>query len=227
MPVSDHSIGERVKLLRSQKGWSQTDLAQHTGVTQSAISGIENGRSQGRLILGKLAAAFGITYEELSTGDAGIDHPIDNEHKILGDRLKQRRLALNLTQQDICNLFDPPLQRASISKWESGAAKPEIEKLPTLAKFLNVSIAYLIDGSSDNPNKPQQQDNIYLLGRLMAFESVCKCIASQNPEMMDLVAKLLMNLGINTQAILDIKQHEIEDLKIGWESALMTLVKKH
>lgn len=153
MPVSDHSIAERVKLLRSKKGWSQTDLAHHTGVTQSAISGIENGRSQGRLILGKLAAAFGISYEELSNGD--------------------------------------------------------------------------IDCSSDHPKKPQQQNDVYLLGRLMAFESVCKCIASQNPEMMDLVAKLLMNIGINTQAIPDIRQHEIEDLKNGWESALITLVKRN
>jgi transcriptional regulator with XRE-family HTH domain len=38
------SPGEMVKTLRELKGWSQLELAEHTGISQANISAIENGR---------------------------------------------------------------------------------------------------------------------------------------------------------------------------------------
>jgi len=40
------SPGEMVRTLRDFKGWSQTDLAKATGISQTNISAIENGRVQ-------------------------------------------------------------------------------------------------------------------------------------------------------------------------------------
>ena len=40
------SPGEMVKTLREFKGWSQNDLAKSTGISQTNISAIENGRVQ-------------------------------------------------------------------------------------------------------------------------------------------------------------------------------------
>jgi len=37
------TLGERVKVLREQKGWSQADLSQETGILQATISRVESG----------------------------------------------------------------------------------------------------------------------------------------------------------------------------------------
>jgi transcriptional regulator with XRE-family HTH domain len=38
------SPGEMVKMLRELKGWSQNDLSYRTGISQTHISSLENGR---------------------------------------------------------------------------------------------------------------------------------------------------------------------------------------
>lgn len=38
------TVGERVRRLRTSRGWSQADLASHAGISQAYISGIETGR---------------------------------------------------------------------------------------------------------------------------------------------------------------------------------------
>lgn len=46
--MAESSIsGDRVRELRRARGWSQIDLAQESGVSQSALSRIERGESQG------------------------------------------------------------------------------------------------------------------------------------------------------------------------------------
>lgn len=40
------SPGEMVRVLRDLKGWSQLDLASETGISQTNLSAIENGRVQ-------------------------------------------------------------------------------------------------------------------------------------------------------------------------------------
>jgi transcriptional regulator with XRE-family HTH domain len=52
---------ETLKEIRRQKGWSQKDLADESGVGQDTISGIESGRHEPRpSTLRKLAEALGI-----------------------------------------------------------------------------------------------------------------------------------------------------------------------
>jgi transcriptional regulator with XRE-family HTH domain len=42
----DVTVGESVRIIRELQGFSQTDLAELTGIPQSTISGIENNRIQ-------------------------------------------------------------------------------------------------------------------------------------------------------------------------------------
>lgn len=58
--------GEMVRELRELKGWSQLDLAAETGISQTNISAIENGRVQ----LGKERAI--VLAEALSVHPASI-----------------------------------------------------------------------------------------------------------------------------------------------------------
>jgi transcriptional regulator with XRE-family HTH domain len=59
-------FGETVKRLRTQKGWSQEDLAAKCGLHRTYIGSIERGGRNVSLInIGKIAKAFNITPSKL------------------------------------------------------------------------------------------------------------------------------------------------------------------
>ena len=64
------TLGARVKMLRLEKRWSQTDLAKKAGVSQPTISLYENepGAAYRDDVLFKIAAALGVSPEYLKTG---------------------------------------------------------------------------------------------------------------------------------------------------------------
>lgn len=66
----------------------------------------------------------------------------------IGERIKDARLRAKLTQQDLCDLFDPPLKRSSVSKWESGLSNPDIDKLSIIALKTKTTVEYLLTGKS-------------------------------------------------------------------------------
>ncbi len=60
------TIGQRLKQLRQERGWSQTKLAERSGLTHSAISYIESGsRVPGSMSLWKLAEGLDVTMDDL------------------------------------------------------------------------------------------------------------------------------------------------------------------
>jgi transcriptional regulator with XRE-family HTH domain len=62
------TIGIRIKEARSALGWSQVQLADEAGVTQSAIGNIESGLRQRPRELVSLAKALRVSPEWLETG---------------------------------------------------------------------------------------------------------------------------------------------------------------
>jgi len=61
-------VGQKVRVLREQKGWSQEELAFETGLHRTYISGIERGvRNPTILILGRLAQKLDVQPAELLT----------------------------------------------------------------------------------------------------------------------------------------------------------------
>lgn len=56
----------RLRALRAERAWTQTDLGRRVGVSRQAISAIESGRYVPSLTLAlKTARAFGRTIEEI------------------------------------------------------------------------------------------------------------------------------------------------------------------
>lgn len=61
------------------------------------------------------------------------------------EKLLTLRKANDLTQEQLAEKLD--VSRQSISKWESGQATPELEKIVTLSAIFNVTTDYLLKSS--------------------------------------------------------------------------------
>jgi DNA-binding XRE family transcriptional regulator len=65
------SVGDRVRKLRTSRGWSQADLASKAGISQAYISGIETGRYYPtRWVLDAVAGALAVAPDELTGAEA-------------------------------------------------------------------------------------------------------------------------------------------------------------
>lgn len=62
-----------------------------------------------------------------------------------GENLQNLRKLHNLSQEDLADKMD--VSRQTISKWESGTAYPEMEKLVTLCELLECSLDTLVKGN--------------------------------------------------------------------------------
>jgi putative transcriptional regulator len=59
-------VNNRIKALRSAKGWSQSDLADALQVSRQTVNAIENGRYDPSLPLAfAIAATFGLRIEDI------------------------------------------------------------------------------------------------------------------------------------------------------------------
>ena len=64
--------------------------------------------------------------------------------KIFGERLKKLRANRHLTQDELGEIFDPPLAQSTIGTYERGVRQPSLENLITISEYFNVSIDYLL-----------------------------------------------------------------------------------
>ena len=78
-------------------------------------------------------------------------HPIDHH---VGQRLRQRRRLLGLTQQKLAEAVNIRFQQ--IQKYESGANRISASRLWSLAKALDVPVAYFFEGLNGVDNNAVQ-----------------------------------------------------------------------
>ena len=65
-PATDRRIAQRLKGLRTERGWSLDDLARRSTVSRATLSRLENAEvSPTTSVLGKLCAAYGLTLSRL------------------------------------------------------------------------------------------------------------------------------------------------------------------
>lgn len=68
----------------------------------------------------------------------------------IGQRIKRLRLKMGYSQTSFAELFDPPISKAAVSRWESGNRVPEPDKLKQIADITNSSVNYLLHGNVKN-----------------------------------------------------------------------------
>jgi transcriptional regulator with XRE-family HTH domain len=119
-----NTIADRVKAARLEKGWSQVQLAEEAGVSQSAIGNIESGQRKRPRDLVSIGAALGVSAEWLETGKTG----------------SEQRPALRLVGAD-----QAPSVRAVVEQLAAIANKQR----PTLRKNLGNLLVDLVEHPDD------------------------------------------------------------------------------
>ncbi len=61
----------------------------------------------------------------------------------ISEKILKLRKANNLTQEQLAEQLQ--VSRQAVSKWESGQAIPESDKLPALSDLFHVTIDYLLE----------------------------------------------------------------------------------
>ena len=75
----------------------------------------------------------------------------------LGERIYKLRSEKNLSQGDLADALE--VSRQSISKWETNASVPELDKLIKLSEVFDVSLDYLITGKEKaEQHEPAMQE---------------------------------------------------------------------
>lgn len=95
-------LGERIKLLRKERGWSQGELAERIGSDARQISRYENGRiTPSAEAIVKIAQAFDVSTDYLLVEEAPRRAPKLEDQGLL-DRLEDLQ---NLTEEDRTSLL--------------------------------------------------------------------------------------------------------------------------
>ncbi len=94
------------------------------------------------------------------------------------EKLLTLRKANDLTQEQLAEKLD--VSRQSVSKWESGQAVPELEKIVALSAIFNVTTDYLlksseIDDLSVKTEMLEKQQNILLI-REQKQQQILGCV---------------------------------------------------
>jgi transcriptional regulator with XRE-family HTH domain len=75
----------------------------------------------------------------------------------LGDRIAELRKAKNLSQQDLADTIK--ISRAQMNRYENQAVQPPADVLNKLAKVLDTTVDYIINGATEAKAKAQLKDS--------------------------------------------------------------------
>ena len=82
-----------------------------------------------------------------------------NDQMILGDKLYKLRKAKGWSQEELAEKLN--ISRQSVSKWESAASIPDLDKIVKLSELFDVSTDYLLkDEIEDMPEEPEASEPI-------------------------------------------------------------------
>lgn len=123
-------VGENIKKLRIERGYTQKELAEMLNVSQNAVHNWETGKREPKaktMIYQMLA----LDSKEPLMCNYGIH---TNESNIIGTKIKECRLKKGLTQKQLGSLCDMTQQQ--IAQYENGKLIPKEETINKIANAL-------------------------------------------------------------------------------------------
>ncbi|MDB5151000.1 MAG: anaerobic benzoate catabolism transcriptional regulator [Mucilaginibacter sp.] len=101
------AIGQNIRTLRRQKGWSQEDIAMRLGISIPAFSKIETGVTDVNLSrIEQIAAAFEVSIIELLTLDEPNQHRAKLDLEVINKKLLSREIEVIELQKKVIELFE-------------------------------------------------------------------------------------------------------------------------
>ena len=145
--TANTTFGERQRQVRELTGLTQIEMAIKLGTSQPAYQAWEAGRREPNLeSLKKLAKVLNTSPNYLLgyNQTESIAKAIPQENAF-PERLKELRKMANLTQIEIAEALN--ISQPAYVEWEKGRTQPTPDKFPLIAKVLNTSIYYLLQGA--------------------------------------------------------------------------------
>lgn len=91
---------------------------------------------------------------------------------MLSEKLYKLRKKSGLSQEQLAEQLN--VSRQAISKWESGAAVPESEKLIIISEYFKVSVDYLLKDVDEEEQKGQENKvTLWIWNRIICREESC------------------------------------------------------
>ena len=131
---NDSGIGERARMMRERKGWSQQQLAAKVpGVKQQSIDQLEQGKVRRPRFLPELAEALGVREEWLRTGEGRMARPQPEDDRdgnpdlvrdiVLGVDKALKRLGIAMSEDDRADVIGRLFELATS---KDGAARADL-----------------------------------------------------------------------------------------------------
>lgn len=145
--TANTTFGERLRQVRELTGLTQIEVAIKLGTSQPAYQAWEAGRREPNLeSLKKLAKVLNTSPNYLLgyNQTESIVKAIPQENTF-PKRLRELRKLANLTQKEMAEALN--ISQPAYVEWEKGRTQPTPDKFPLIAKVLNTSIDYLLQGA--------------------------------------------------------------------------------
>ncbi len=155
----------RLRQLRKEKGLYQIDIAKILGITSQSVSLYEaDKRDMSTDTIIKLADFFNVSTDYLLGKEDGEEVEILEEdtskmQNIVGNRIKQLREELGLTQERLANILELNA-KSSIANYESGANAPSDEIKLKMCDLFNCTLDYLLGRTDVREEEESQKESM-------------------------------------------------------------------
>ena len=141
-------IGKRIEELRKKALLTQKELGKKVNKSESAVRMWELGYSEPDInTLNILAEIFSVSTDYITGKSPSPDVIVIPSKMSIGKRIKEERLALKMTQEELANLLN--VSKSTIGMYETGQREPNLEIIKILSYIFEVSTDYLL-GKNDN-----------------------------------------------------------------------------
>ena len=109
------------------------------------------------------------------------------DYSVIGSRIKQARLAKNMTQEDLADKID--ISVAFLSRVERGNSHINLKRLNEICGLLDVSEGYLLNGASSSSENYLDKE----------FTDLIKSVSPEKQKLIYNVAKTIAETDMNEE----------------------------
>ena len=109
------------------------------------------------------------------------------DYSVIGSRIKQARLAKNMTQEDLADKID--ISVAFLSRVERGNSHINLKRLNQICGLLDVSEGYLLNGASSSSENYLDKE----------FTNLIKSVSPEKQKLIYNVAKTIAETDMNEE----------------------------